>query len=136
VPETEVTCWVAGSTGAASGGIEGLPVEAGLPLPGSPGSLSIGQAICSPNLQGGAVPLSWGDAGNETGYRLYRNGSLVATLGASATDYDDRAPRAWRCPTHWERSMPWARPLGSRRVLRPARDDAGHHPAPAPMARA
>jgi hypothetical protein len=93
VPGTQVTCWVAGSTGEASGGFEGLPVEAGLPLPGSPGSLSIGQAVCTPNLNVYSVPLAWGDAGNETGYRLYRNGSLVATLAANTVGYDDQAPK-------------------------------------------
>ena len=40
-----------------------------------------------------AVPLGWGDASNETGYRLYRNGSLLATLGANELDYDDEAPK-------------------------------------------
>jgi len=93
VPETEATCWVAASTGEASGTIDGLPTEAGLPLPGAPGALTIGQVICSPNLNDYAVPLEWGDASNETGYRLYRNGSLLATLGANELDYDDEAPK-------------------------------------------
>ena len=93
VPDTEVTCWVAGSTGGPSGLIDGLPVDVALPLPGSSGALTIGQAICSPNLNYYSVPLAWGDAGNETGYRLYRNGSLAATLGANVTDYNDQAPK-------------------------------------------
>ena len=93
VPDTDATCWVAGSTGEASGPIDGLLVEAGLPLPGAPGSLTIGQTTCTPNLNYFKVPLSWGDAGNETGYRLYRNGALLATLGANVTDYDDQAPK-------------------------------------------
>ncbi len=81
------------STGEASGLIDVLPVEPGLPLPGNPGGLTIGQTVCSPNLNYYSVPLSWGDAGNETGYRLYRNGSLLATLGANATAHDDQAPK-------------------------------------------
>jgi hypothetical protein len=36
------------------------------------------------------VTLAWGDtANNETGYRVYRDTNLIATLGANATSYTD-----------------------------------------------
>lgn len=93
VPETQARCWVAGTTVEGSGALDGLPVETGDPLPGSPGGFVIGQALCSPNLNDYSVPLGWSDVNNETGYRLYRNGSLVATLGANAVYYEDQAPK-------------------------------------------
>jgi hypothetical protein len=39
------------------------------------------------------IGLTWKDnADNESGYRIYRNGTLVATISAGATSYDDIAP--------------------------------------------
>ena len=93
VPESQARCWVSGTTGEGSGVLDGLPVEAGDPLPGSPGGFVIGQALCSPNLNYYSVPLGWSDGNNATGYRLYRNGSLVTTLDANVAYYEDQAPR-------------------------------------------
>ena len=39
------------------------------------------------------INLGWTDnATNETGYRVYRNAQLIATLGANATSYTDNPP--------------------------------------------
>ena len=34
----------------------------------------------------------WQDVEGETGYRVYRDGALIATLGADAASYDDASP--------------------------------------------
>ncbi len=39
------------------------------------------------------MELSWADPGGETGFRLYRNGELIATLGMDVTSYTDNAPK-------------------------------------------
>jgi hypothetical protein len=37
--------------------------------------------------------VGWNDtATNESGYRVYRDGNLIATLGANATGYTDSPP--------------------------------------------
>ena len=34
----------------------------------------------------------WQDVEGEAGYRVYRDGTLIATLGADAVSYDDTSP--------------------------------------------
>ena len=53
-------------------------------LPGAPSSLSATAASCS------QINLGWSDnSGNEEGYKVYRNGSLIATLGSGVTSYQN-----------------------------------------------
>jgi hypothetical protein len=93
VPQTELRCWVSGVS-LEGGGDPGLVplVDVG-PLPGVPGGLAAGKTTCSANLNNYPVELEWNDSSGETGYRLYRNGTLVATLGANANSYADEAPK-------------------------------------------
>jgi murein DD-endopeptidase MepM/ murein hydrolase activator NlpD len=50
--------------------------------PGAPSNLSATAASCS------QINLGWSDnSGNEEGYKVYRNSSLIATLGSGATSY-------------------------------------------------
>lgn len=68
-----------------------LTIEVSEPPPNDPGSLQVSNYQCTAN--GVQVALSWDDrADNEDGYRVYRNGSLLATLGANATSYQDTPP--------------------------------------------
>jgi len=49
--------------------------------------------MCDVNKAVYRVTLDWVDAAsNEDGYRLYRNGQLIATLGANSTSYVDQPP--------------------------------------------
>jgi hypothetical protein len=96
-------CFSAGSTGDVSGSLDGLPVIPAPPLPvlatvtptstpeppGAP-ELNVSTKICDSSEY--VVRLSWKDVQGETGYRVYRDGALVATLGANATLYDDTSP--------------------------------------------
>jgi hypothetical protein len=59
--------------------------------PAAPGGFSTGQVVCSANEY--TVPLSWQDqSDNEEGFRLYRDGQLIATLNANAKGYTDSPP--------------------------------------------
>jgi len=52
--------------------------------PGAPTNLNASAASCS------QINLSWNDnSGNEEGYKVYRNGGLIATLGSGVTSYQN-----------------------------------------------
>jgi CSLREA domain-containing protein len=68
-----------------------VTIEVVLPPPAAPGGLYVSDYMCSQN--GYNVELSWDDkAEGEEGYRVYRDGSLVATLGPNATSYSESPP--------------------------------------------
>jgi hypothetical protein len=92
-------CFAAGSTGDVSGSLDGLPVIPAPPLPvlatstppapAAP-TLSLNNQVCDATQY--VVRLSWNNVEGEDGYRVYRDGSLIATLGANVTVYDDVSP--------------------------------------------
>jgi hypothetical protein len=56
--------------------------------PAAPTNLAATPGACGT----GRISLSWTDnATNEYGYKVYRNGSLLATLGSNSTSYNDTA---------------------------------------------
>jgi CSLREA domain-containing protein len=97
-------CFASGSVLELSGPTASLPIIAAPPTPttaptattgvqppAAPGKLSITNQVCT--SQAYSVTLGWNDAAsNETGYRIYRNGNLIATLGANAGSYTDSPP--------------------------------------------
>ncbi len=59
--------------------------------PEAPGRLRVSDWVCDPKLY--RVTLEWFDlADNESGYKVYRNGVLLATLPANSTSYVDNSP--------------------------------------------
>jgi hypothetical protein len=95
------TCWVAGSVGTPSGpyGSVGVVVPPPLPPtdtpvpaqpPSAPGNLHLGGEVCT--SEEFSVTLEWGDVAGEDGYRVYRDGQLIATLGEGETSYTDSPP--------------------------------------------
>jgi hypothetical protein len=92
-------CFAAGSTGDVSGLLDDLPVIPAPPLPvlatstppapAAP-TLSLNNQVCDATQY--VVRLSWNNVEGEDGYRVYRDGSLIATLGANVTVYDDVSP--------------------------------------------
>ncbi|KAA3644255.1 MAG: right-handed parallel beta-helix repeat-containing protein [Chloroflexi bacterium] len=77
------------SDGGDDGG-QPPPNESSNP-PAEPGNLYIQQQVCT--SQEYSVALVWSDvADNEDGYRVYRNGQLIATLGANTQSYTDNPP--------------------------------------------
>ena len=103
-------CWVSGSTGTTSCLIADVSVIAAPPLPvtitptnttappppppskpTAPGSLSVTNKVCDSSSY--VVGLAWGDSSGEDGYRVYRDGAVIADgLPAEATEYDDHPP--------------------------------------------
>jgi len=93
-------CWVSDSTGEATGPLEDVPYLLTPPTPTpavtppeAPARFRVADWVCDVNKSIYRVSLSWLDqASNEDGYRLYRNGQLIATLGANTTSYVDEPP--------------------------------------------
>jgi len=55
--------------------------------PAAPTGLQIANMVCDPEYQ---ITLKWTDqANNETGYKVYRDGTLIAKLSANVTSYKD-----------------------------------------------
>jgi CSLREA domain-containing protein len=92
IPGGQERCWVADSVGDKTGDLSLLPVEPAPVLPDAPTGFN-DSSICSPNLNARDVKLAWKDSPNETGYRLYRNGVLLATLGANVGVYVDNTAK-------------------------------------------
>ncbi|KAF0106540.1 MAG: Microbial metalloproteinase [Chloroflexi bacterium] len=102
LPGSKSHCWVSGSTGTTSGTLDNvivvkapaLPTPTPSPIPTSavPSSpvLNVSNQTCNGSIY--IVHLSWKDVANENGYKVYRDGALIATLGSGATSYDDTSP--------------------------------------------
>ncbi|MBN2554772.1 MAG: CSLREA domain-containing protein [Anaerolineales bacterium] len=93
-------CWVSDSTGEASGPLEDVhylytpptPTPSIAP-PAAPARFRIANWTCDAAKSIYRVTLDWIDmATNEEGYRIYRDGQLIATLAAGATTYLDQPP--------------------------------------------
>ena len=70
-----------------------VTIEVSVPVvpPKAPAQLNIVNQVCTGQTY--AVTLGWIDAAdNEDGYRVYREGALIATLGANATSFTDNPP--------------------------------------------
>jgi hypothetical protein len=91
VPNTRANCWVALSTGTLLVSLEILPIVAYPALLNPPSQLNINNRMCSPN--GYQLRLTWASqADGKAGFKVYRNGALLATLGATITSYEDTPP--------------------------------------------
>jgi hypothetical protein len=98
-------CAVSGSTGTLQGPYQQVPVLPDPPLPptatatttpqqpapqqppNAPAGFGVTELICTSEAY--TVRLGWKDVDGEDGYRVYREGGLIATLGADQTVYDD-----------------------------------------------
>jgi len=97
-------CAASGSVLELSGPTASLPIIAAPPTPtteptateapqepAAPGKLVVANQVCT--SQAYNVSLAWIDAASdETGYRVYRDGNLIATLGPNASSYTDSPP--------------------------------------------
>jgi hypothetical protein len=90
-PDGITRCWVSNTTVEASGPVDEAPVQPGLPLPDAPEQFVMANRVCSPN--GFSIYMTWESAGSGiSGYRLFRNGELIATLKPDRTFYTDEPP--------------------------------------------
>lgn len=95
-------CWVSASLVEVFGPATSLPVipapstpvptvTSQAPAPTAPVQLFYENVVCNGQVYN--ISLRWTDtANNEQGFRVYRNGSLVTTLGANSTQYTDSPP--------------------------------------------
>lgn len=95
-------CWISASLVETFGPVTSLPVVPAPPTPvptatsqasnpTAPVQLFYENVVCNGQVYN--IPLRWTDtANNEQGFRVYRNGSLVTTLGANSTQYTDSPP--------------------------------------------
>jgi hypothetical protein len=96
VPGSTGHCWAAGSNLQLTGPVEQAPVIAAPPTPTvaapppPPGKLVISDQVCSDQTY--TVTLSWNDVDGNDGYRVFRDGNLIATLGANAASFTDSPP--------------------------------------------
>jgi Bacterial SH3 domain len=92
LPNTEDTCWASGQYATPSGGYASLPevtptASTAQGVPTKPGSLFYQYSCSFGNL---TTQLTWADTSdNETGFHVYRNDALIATLPANSTSYTD-----------------------------------------------
>jgi hypothetical protein len=87
-----LTCWVGDPTSVTQGPVEQVPLLMPPPLPSSPSSFS-NTSHCDPVLNTMTVSLTWVAAKGATGYRVYRNGTMIAQPGSNEISYKDNAPR-------------------------------------------
>jgi hypothetical protein len=120
LPESTAHCWVADSVVVVDGPMLELPVVAAPPLPtdtptatrtptptpkppkpkppkpqlsppAAPSQLTIANKVCTDTKY--RLTLEWFDgANNEDGYRVFRDGQLLATLGKNSNSYKENPP--------------------------------------------
>ena len=84
-------CWISVSNVKDPGDYSFLPVVAFPPLPEAPFQMVLIKRDCGGrNL----IVLHWSDVTGETGYRIYREGIMLASLKMNATEYQDYPPDA------------------------------------------
>jgi CSLREA domain-containing protein len=92
VPTGQGHCWISAAVVDVQGPAETLPVVAAAPVPAAPTGLEIIRRSCV-RKQSYVVRLGWEDeAGNEIGYRVYRDGELLDTLSPDSDSYTDEPP--------------------------------------------
>ncbi len=105
-PDNEPKCWVSASAMESVGTISNLPVIPAPPtptptitatptvsvqIPSAPQQLYFENLACNGQIY--SLTLRWLDtSSNETGFRVYRDGALLATLGVNSTSHADAPP--------------------------------------------
>jgi hypothetical protein len=85
-----LNCWMGDPTAVTQGPVDQTPVLLVQPLPGSPSGFA-NTYTCSATLHTLEVSLTWSVESNVTGYRIYRNGSLVGDVGPHTAAFNDSA---------------------------------------------
>lgn len=81
-----ITCWEGDPNASLQGPVEQAPSVLVPTLPGMPSSFNRTTVCTTTNLK---VSLVWAPVDNVTGYSIYRNGDLLASVGAGQTSYED-----------------------------------------------
>jgi len=84
-------CWISMSNVKDPGNYSFLPVVDFPPLPEAPFQMVLVKRDCVGRI---LIVLHWPDVTGDTGYRIYREGIMLATLKMNATEYRDYPPTA------------------------------------------
>ena len=85
-------CWVSDSTAGKSGPVEQLAIVPAPPLPDAPSKLVSSFTCDAKKTMTLSVTLNWATVAGATGFNIYRNGSLLTSVGSGVTSYTDNAP--------------------------------------------
>jgi hypothetical protein len=85
-----VTCWVPDANVTTQGSVEQVAIAQVPALPGLPVPFD-SSYVCKPALKSLTVALNWGAVYNATGYRIFRDGTILVEIGPSVTSYSDSA---------------------------------------------
>jgi hypothetical protein len=81
-----LACWEGDPNASLQGPVDQAPVVLVPPLPGMATSFDRTFVCTATNLK---VSLVWAPVENITGYSIYRNGDLLASVGANQTSFED-----------------------------------------------
>ena len=85
-----VTCWVGDPNATKQGPVDQAAVAAAQPLPATPAFVD--SYTCNTAAKTLDVALNWSTVDYATGFRLYRNGSLLVYASPTVTSFTDSAP--------------------------------------------
>jgi hypothetical protein len=88
-PASKMTCWVSLQLGTLNGSLSDIAIYPTPPLPSAPTSFG-DSSECGSNQR--TVKLTWVTAQNADGYRIYRNGNLLATVNLVSSYEDTTSP--------------------------------------------
>lgn len=86
---TNRECWIFNENAAPNTDLSSLPIGDAPPLPGIPLNFLVVDQLCQPGPKKFSVTLSWSSGGNETAFRLYRDGGRIIELKAGKFNYKD-----------------------------------------------
>jgi uncharacterized protein YgiM (DUF1202 family) len=86
-----VTCWVMGTSVTTQGAAAQVSIVSAPPLPVTPGQF-VSSFKCQISVKKFSVALNWMAVNNATGYRIYRNGTVLLELPPASTSYSDNPP--------------------------------------------
>ena len=86
---TNRECWIFNENVEPNSDFSALPIKEGPPLPGTPGNFFVTDQFCQIGLLKFSVSFSWVSGGEETGFRMFRNGNQIIELKASKFNYKD-----------------------------------------------
>ena len=87
-------CWIFNENADESTDFSNVEIKEPLPLPNPPGQFFITNQSCQPGVKKFVVAMKWTSGGpGEIGFRIYRNGEMIAEVKASKfTHQDNFAP--------------------------------------------
>ncbi|HXF86519.1 MAG TPA: SH3 domain-containing protein [Anaerolineales bacterium] len=90
---TNRECWIFNENATPNTDFSSLPIGNAPPLPGTPLNFLVVDQLCQPGPKKFSVTLRWSSGGNETAFRLYRDGKRILELKAGKFNYkDNNAP--------------------------------------------